>query len=793
MACSGNPEVFAGLRAAPPAAIDFTAAAESSAASSAGEPGERGRGCPGRSPGSGGGVPKQFNHNVYHWADHAFFTMDHIDDCLHTREVLREVMQQAFGLKDCRECDQIRGIAVREPHATTGGYHLQGAVLCGKYHGPRAILDRARRADQQERGFKREPEWEQKEVRAGGKGRGRQRSRNERKEGTGEAWHLNLLFCHEYAAGDKEVLAGKKKAGTKRAAWCFNDMVTYLTEPSKDKEVDEEPLWINCTADTVWRDEPEAIAALPVPDLVQYARSLKAQGVREGDAHQLVASKSPGQHVSEMSYAMHAYRSSETEAPAVYVPEVLREGHLLGARPIQIMVCSWLEDGPCREACGLYLQGPPRAGKTTLAKLLEVRYPKQVYIAEERAADGGFDRTALMQYDSNVHRIIWFNDIKGKTAPGGRTIFPRRMDQLFREITDGAPLRFNFCGKSYSISPLAKVIINSTQPPPDDPEFRRRYLCVASKEDGSYDVLNSQLMAQPGTAEDGCYVRPRDDLEPAAESEILASCYVDNSIEWKTFLLKFGTLFLFEAFLAREFEDAAAERPSASLAELQDIVFQKYPQIDEAITCERDRDHLGSRVVNVGFPLFVSNRWKTFVLLSGSAWAFRRSVKEKLEGLRNPPPEGSTPMEWLQALLIEWREAYSATDGPDSTDADTKHLRDIVFDWWGKRPREAPLKRARLAPPTAEAVAAEPAEACGGAVPFAKPTSKARPAPFAKPTSKAGPAFFVRPTSKAAAAHPAKAAAAPPVPIPESFRDAAFLEEPDEDPLGLGGGLSYEA
>ena len=219
--------------------------------------------------------------------------MDHIHQGSHTRQQLVDVMKGAFCKSGCENFEEIRGVAVMEPHSATGGFHLQGAVWCNSYHGPRPLLDRARKSDLDVRGWKRKPDVEQKTIKAGGKGKGGRTRQVERdKRGTGEPWHLSLLFHHVYSVSDKAVLSGKTRAGSFKQHWKFNEMVEYLVAPVKDKEIDDAPLYFNCDEDSIWLSEEEN-EGFNFPQLVQYARDLKKDGVHAGDVMQQVAEKAP--------------------------------------------------------------------------------------------------------------------------------------------------------------------------------------------------------------------------------------------------------------------------------------------------------------------------------------------------------------------------------------------------------------------------------------------------------------------------------------------------------------------
>ena len=448
--------------------------------------------------------------------------MDHIVGEAHVREHMAAVAMEAYAQNGCADGELIRGVVVLEPHAETGGHHLHCAIWCGRYHKRKDVLDRARAADARVRGWKRAPEYEEVKVHMGGKGAGRYELKQKEKEGTGLRFHLNLAHDRRYAESDAAVKKGSKKANEFKCRWDFNEMVDYLLAPAKEKVIDEAPLFINCDADSIFvAEEEDANFAL---ELTRYAREMKAEGVNRGEARERLADKAGCRKDCGwmVSHAMGAYNDSHTNVIVEYLPEAIQDGDLATARQLQLFVCLFLEDGPCREGCGLWLQSPAGTGKTTIAKLLEVRYPNQVYFGLERGATGSHDRTSLQDYDFGRHRIMVFNDVKGKTNATGKAFFPRATHKLFREITDGVPMPFSWGMKNYTVTPVAKVFINSTEDPPQDVEFLRRYLWVRGGRDGEVDIVNPELLAKRGTpAKNPCSVKLKENLRPAA-------CFLDR-------------------------------------------------------------------------------------------------------------------------------------------------------------------------------------------------------------------------------------------------------------------------
>ena len=115
-----------------------------------------------------------------------------------------------------------------------------------------------------------------------------------------------------------------------------------------------------------------------------------------------------------------------------------------------------------------------------MMKIMMMRYPNQVFHLLKRAASSCYDTTALLGY--NDQPIVCLNDVKGHEDKYGRRTWPPDMHRLFLSLTDGMPQPFAWAGRSYNPCIVAKIIINSTWDPPNDPEFTRRY-SIAEQED----------------------------------------------------------------------------------------------------------------------------------------------------------------------------------------------------------------------------------------------------------------------------------------------------------------------
>jgi len=359
--------------------------------------------------------------------------MDHVSPD-HTRLHLADVARAALCAKDITNPDKFRGVVVVELHAD-GTFHLHGCFTVDWYLAISSIIEKARAADEEIRGWRVLPEVTHKRFRRAGVSEPRFVVCQVRMPNTGTKWHLNVATAHVYAPESAEVQKGKKRPNEFKSSWKFNDMVAYLLAPSKEKTVDATPLFVNCDPDTIFLD-PELCQPHSLLDLTRTARLLKRNSISADDALEelVLRSGSETKHMQHLQVALKAYGLQSIAQIVHFLPIALASGALDSARPFQRWVCQYLETSFVGEANGLWITGPPGFGKTTLMKLFLIRYPGVVCFAQLRGSTSVYDRNVLMHYDQTRHRILIFNDVK---PAGHLQVWPDPFLALLREVTDG--------------------------------------------------------------------------------------------------------------------------------------------------------------------------------------------------------------------------------------------------------------------------------------------------------------------------------------------------------------------
>ena len=175
---------------------------------------------------------------------------------------------------------------------------------------------------------------------------------------------------------------------------------------------------------------------------------------------------------------------------------------------------------PFRRNSGSLGGGVPQRKAAVADRVRSRRYPSQIFVAEERATSSSYDATALAGFDDQAHRVIVLNDVKGVN---------QKAHNLFRKLTDGMVLKWNFSGKSYAATPAAKVVLNSTEPPPQDLEFLRRYTWARTDAAGEWEVVSEA--GSHGAIEPGSELQLAGAIRPA--SDYLALLHLPRGREFR--------------------------------------------------------------------------------------------------------------------------------------------------------------------------------------------------------------------------------------------------------------------
>ena len=257
----------------------------------------------------------------------------------------------------------------------------------------------------------------------------------------------------------------------------FNKMVEYVLCPAKDKTIDPEPLFYNCTVDDIMlsgSDEKPALAQnqLNFHDIVMEVHQLAKDGVPKDEVYLHISQIVQKKDAWMLMHVMATYDSTSAVALPAYIPAELDDGSLDNALPFQRAACTWLERGPVREADGLWIKAPQGSGKTLLLKLLQLRYPGQIFPAAIRGSKGGYDATSVIKYKHEP--VIFFNSLKPKKVYS-EMVWSIDLLEILESMTDGLPMSLNWGTANYSFTVVAKIVVVSTFDRPDTKDILRRY------------------------------------------------------------------------------------------------------------------------------------------------------------------------------------------------------------------------------------------------------------------------------------------------------------------------------
>ena len=286
--------------------------------------------------------------------------------------------------------------------------------------------------------------------------------------------HWSVQYCHE----------NKTKSGkTSYSPFPFPEMVNYLSDPAKDKDVDETPMiYIN------GHGEGETLTTdcllemyYNSPDTFSQLRMLKRSGGDLADFSVVMEQKLSKESASHEWNMFFTYFKNVdvTEIPLLVPTDLV-------LYPWQETIVQWAMTPRVRDAPnGVWMNLPSGSGKTViLESLFDNLGHDQVYIPGIRP-NGSYDAASMISY--NNEPLILLDEVEG-TWMDDKVLWKRAFLELLKKITERFPIVTFFGGKTTKIFPNAKVLITSNFPRPhQDPNgtgcpFARRYMYIDSKD-----------------------------------------------------------------------------------------------------------------------------------------------------------------------------------------------------------------------------------------------------------------------------------------------------------------------
>ena len=448
-------------------------------------------------------------NNSYRRVDHIFVTMSQLDAAAYSKEDTLNVVLAAFktDITSAKKNKLLKGVVCDEYHAD-GSIHRHHAVINGCHVDARTMIKRLASADIKLRGWETKPTYEDAPARKGGGKGSSEAIRSKAVRGSGKRFHLNMCAFHPLSAAD--ALKQKKKAGSFKAPWSYNKMVEYVLDPKKSKQIDKSPLFFNCTAKSVYiKDVLEDSRMVLVNDLLAppnfaslmaWAIEKKKEGMSKEKFLLELAKRVDSRRCQWMFWgANRGYECSEVRPKVKFLPKGFAEGDLSVLKPAQLECIKWVEVNEINNLDILWIQAESGFGKTTLQKMIMIRYEGTIYILKVRGAKGTYDRVSLLGYDESL-KIMLINDLVPDRLSRDRVQWNWVLIQFLKIVNDGMPISIIFGSDRQMVTPSAKIIITSTHAPPEDRELQRRIHHLFVKEDGTYG-----WMAKPKKEEQvGC-------------------------------------------------------------------------------------------------------------------------------------------------------------------------------------------------------------------------------------------------------------------------------------------------
>lgn len=297
-----------------------------------------------------------------------------------------------------------------------------------------------------------------------------------------EGAHLSVLFQHPPKDGCK-----------KGASWPFEEMVKYITDPTKMKSVDVFPKYIGCNSDEELHKKYEEAND---PDVVlKKLVTMRDDGVTDVDALAYIADIIMCQEDRSFLYRLHTdfWKATVRHYPSLLTNDI----HLWPHQQKLIDFCNTpiTGDTNCR---GVWLDWDSGAGKShAIARMYDLYGPEQVFQPGVRP-NGSYDLISMIGY--NGQRIIFLDDVavhvtmsyeysrdKNGHNVATEVLTPRpkaSFIMLLKRMCDVTPISISFGGKHYNIVVRARVVIaaNCILPPGKSPQetvaLHRRYISI---------------------------------------------------------------------------------------------------------------------------------------------------------------------------------------------------------------------------------------------------------------------------------------------------------------------------
>lgn len=282
-----------------------------------------------------------------------------------------------------------------------------------------------------------------------------------------EGQSINILYAHP-----------PKAKQTRGSIWPYELMVKYITNPSKEKDCDSEPLCIggDNPGDVI---EAHKASKAAYTEVCETLRELKENRAPVEEVIEtlmpLITKDNSHQYRMYMDYYDHLQRKKPILTEAGELPRPWQKiAAAFAATPIE-------KGSTCDR--GLWINLPSGVGKSWLQCYLYDNH--SVFIPGIRP-HGDYDLISFRAYAGE--EIILINDLSASVfeSSTGETVvkWKRNVLNLLKCICDNVPLAIEFAGKHTELHFKAKVIVSSNFPLPtgataeEREAFARRYVVL---------------------------------------------------------------------------------------------------------------------------------------------------------------------------------------------------------------------------------------------------------------------------------------------------------------------------